>query len=63
MPGAPFPPVCEQTLLRTDRRRLTNELFETARDMHASALLSTAHDKIAPRHMSDIRRKGIDAIL
>ena len=64
MPDAPFPPVCEQTLLRTGRRRLTRELLETARDMHARALLTTApHDKISLRHMSDIRRKGIDAIL
>jgi len=35
---------------------LTSELLETARDMHASALLTTAaHDKITLRHMGDIR--------
>jgi putative transcriptional regulator len=33
-------------------RRLTEELLETARDMHASGLLTkAAHDKITMRHV------------
>jgi putative transcriptional regulator len=41
--------------LRTGASRLTSELLETARDMHASGLITkAAHDKITLRHMGDI---------
>jgi putative transcriptional regulator len=41
--------------LKAGRSRLTGELLETARDMHASGLLTQAtHDKITLRHMSNI---------
>jgi putative transcriptional regulator len=40
---------------RTGGSRLTRELLETARDMHASGLMKkAAHDKITLRHMIDI---------
>jgi putative transcriptional regulator len=41
--------------LGTGASRLTSELLETARDMHASGLITkAAHDKITLRHMGDI---------
>jgi putative transcriptional regulator len=42
----------KKTKAKTRNSRLTRELLETARDMHASGLLTKAtHDKITMRHL------------
>ena len=45
----------KKTTEQKGNSRLTKELLETARDMHASGLLTkSVHEKITMRHMEDI---------
>ena len=48
---------------KSGNSRLTQELLETARNMHASGLMTkAAHEKITMRHIEDVAPAGPTAL-